>query len=252
MAAAVGGQQIVITRAELGELGDLLIAEGYEVIHLPLIAATDPPDGGQLARAAVAELGPGDWLVVTSPEGARRALAAGPIVPGVRTAAVGEATAQVLAAGIGRPVDLVPAVALGRELGRELLRELALRPFESNVVVLHGDLANQDWLEDLRAAGHRVRTAVAYCTVATAVDPRDARVAQQADAVVFASGSAVRAWVQMIGITTPGVVCSIGPSTTAVARSLGVGITHEAVESSVVGIVDILRSAFSGSPPTMG
>lgn len=249
---AVGGHRIVITRAEPGELGDLLTAEGAEVIHLPLITATDPPDGGQAARAAVARLSAGDWLVVTSPEGARRALAAGPIAPGVHTAAVGEATAAVLATGLGRPVDLVPQVARGRELGRALASEITDLPAECEAVVLHGDLASQEWLEDLRAGGHQVRTAVAYCTIAAAVDSEAARVAQQADAVVFASGSAVRAWVEMIGITTPKVVCSIGPSTSAVAASLGLQITHHAAESSVAGIVDILRSAFSGDPPTMG
>ena len=74
----------------------------------------DPADGGAALRAAAERLGTYDWVVVTSPNGARRLLAALREVGGdarsfgrARLAAIGPGTADELAAG-NLVADLVP------------------------------------------------------------------------------------------------------------------------------------------------
>ncbi|MEM1334278.1 MAG: uroporphyrinogen-III synthase, partial [Actinomycetota bacterium] len=62
-----------MTRERPGRLAQLLVAAGATVEHVPLISVVDPADHGAL-RAALAE--PVDWIIVTSPAGAERTMAA--------------------------------------------------------------------------------------------------------------------------------------------------------------------------------
>ena len=79
-----------------------------------MIEIADPADGGAALRSAVAALASYDWIVVTSPNGAERLLAAlrdagldARAFGTARVAAIGPATAAGLAAG-GVSADLVP------------------------------------------------------------------------------------------------------------------------------------------------
>jgi uroporphyrinogen-III synthase len=252
--SALEHRRILITRAEPGALLDLLIAAGAEVVHLPLIAMLPPIDDGAALRAALVGLGAGDWLVVTSPEGARRVVADGrevlerPDAQRVQIAAVGRATAAVVEAVTKKEADLVPEIQTATALV-EKMQQLGPR---LRIVVAHGDLADPELIEALEAMGHDVTPVVAYRTVSVAPTAEQLQAASAADALVLASGSAARSWVQhCLGITPP-VVCAIGPSTAAVAAEVGLEVTHQAAVSSVEGILSCLHQAFDPGHPTMG
>ena len=76
MGEGLAGRRVVIARAgdQIGRLRELLVAEGAEVIEVPTIAVVDPDDGGAALRTSMRDLW--DWVVVTSPNGAERAVAA--------------------------------------------------------------------------------------------------------------------------------------------------------------------------------
>jgi len=120
------GVRVAVTRPvdQAQALVALLEATGADVVVVPLIEIVDV-DGGELA-GAVADLGPHDWIVVASPNGANRVA---PLLPGVtaRRAAVGATTAATL----GR-VDLVPA----RQSAEGLLDEFPMADAGGRVVVV--------------------------------------------------------------------------------------------------------------------
>jgi uroporphyrinogen-III synthase len=73
----LSGRQIVVTRAleQAGPIVEVLSAAGANVISLPLIEIIEPPDGGAARDAELANIGSYEWLVVSSPNGARRVVA---------------------------------------------------------------------------------------------------------------------------------------------------------------------------------
>ncbi len=247
-------RRILITRADPGAFTDLLHAVGAEMVHIPLISMKDPEDGGQAVRAALGDLDRGDWLVVTSPEGARRVVEMGSAsslglgLRDIKIAAVGRATAAVVEEATGSAVDMIPDV----QLASELALKMGAEPPGQRILVAHGDLADPSLVIALRAQGHHVAAVVAYRTVLVAPDAEQLEAARSADALVLASGSAARSWAQHCKGITPAVICSMGPSTTLVAREVGLVPTHEAKVSSVEGIMDCLNQAFDAGHSTMG
>ena len=229
MTGPLAGRRVLVTRERPGELALLLEARGATVVHVPLIQVLEPLDTG-----AVRELGrleEFDWLVVTSPAGAERVADAAAAAPLVRLAVVGTATARVLADAAGRAVDVVPATQRSQTLLDELCEVAG--PGQ-RFLVAQGDRADDTLAAGLRRAGHRVTSVVAYRTVARVPD---GRAIDGADAVLFASGSAAAAWFDAFGTELPGVVVSIGPTTTAVANRLGLKVTATAADHSLVGLV---------------
>ena len=86
----------------------------------------------------------------------------------------------------------------------------------------------------------------AYRTVPQAVRPELLAAAQQADAICFASSSAVDSYLDQAtdaGAGTPLVVACIGPATAATARSRGLEVTAEASEHTLDGLVRALVAA---------
>ena len=65
-------RRVGVTREGEGaaRLADRLARHGLDPVVVPLIARTDAADGGAALRAAVAAVGPGEWIAVTSPNGA--------------------------------------------------------------------------------------------------------------------------------------------------------------------------------------
>ncbi len=231
-AGSLAGCRVLVTRERPGELARLLIERGADVVHVPLIAVVDAPDGGEQLHEGLRCLDTFDWLVVTSPAGAERVGAAARRTSGIGLAAVGTATAKVLAELAERPVDLVPE----RQLAAVLAAEFARRnPSPQRVLIAQADRAPDTLAEALRAGGHDVTTVTAYSTVL--VEPnRDAVAA--ADILVLASGSSAESWVAALGATRPPIVVAIGPSTAAKSRELGLKVDGVAAEHSVVGLID--------------
>lgn len=232
---ALAGRRVVVTRAtdQAGELAAQLEAAGAEVVVVPTIAVVPPADGGAAVRAALGDLRAGEWLVVTSANGAAAVLASGVgLAPGVRVACVGPKTAAVLEAA-GQPVALVPQVYVA-----EALLD-AFGPGDGTTVVVTQAAGARDVLSvGLAAAGWSVEPVVAYETVPAALSAQDRAAVAAADIATFTSASTVRALVAAVGREcVPPLVACIGPITAAAARELGLTVTAEASEHTVAGLV---------------
>lgn len=243
MSAPLAGCTVVVTRERRGELGRLLDDAGATVHHVPLIQIADVDDARRSRLHAAIADGP-DWLVVTSAAGADRVGAVADH-PSVRLAAVGTATASRLATAAGRPVEVRPH----RQVAASLVDALLERVDEpQRIVIAQGDLAGDDVRSGLVAAGHEADVHVAYRTLVRVPTAVERQSVSAADAVVFASGSSARSWVDALGDeaerTLPAMVVAIGPTTAAVAEKSGLKVTHQAAEHSLAGIVDELKNAW--------
>jgi uroporphyrinogen-III synthase len=243
----LAGRTIVVTRAadQAGELTALLAAEGAAVVEVPTIKVVDPADGGAALHAACAEAGHYDWLVVTSPNGARRVVDAlassGVASPPV--AVVGQGTADV-AAALGLPVALVPE----RFVAEGLLGAMADET-PGRVLVAQAEAARPILVDGLRAAGWDVTAVVAYATIPAEIPVELLAAAQVADAVAFTSSSTVANYVQAAGPSAvPRVVVCIGPVTAATADERGLSVAAVAAEHSLPGLVDAVARALSSRP----
>jgi uroporphyrinogen III methyltransferase/synthase len=243
------GRAVVITRAraQAGGLADLLAAAGAEVITAPTIEVVDPADAGRALTAAADRVAGYDWVVLTSPNGAQRfADAVGDIrrLAGVSLAAIGPGTAAAMAEA-GLVADLVPP----RHVAESLL-EVFPSPGDghSGRVLLPRAAVARDVLPDgLRDMGWEVDIVDAYRTVPAVPDESlRARIAG-ADAVMFASSSAVRNWVSAMGDAVPPVVAAIGPITAATAGELGMDVAVEPGESTLGAFVEALCEHFAQS-----
>ncbi len=251
---SLAGRRVIVTREHPGELADLLAERGVEMVHVPMIGVGDAADGGDALRRELERLDTFDWLVVTSREGARRVGTAAAST-GARLAAVGSATARELTATSGRRVEVVPEIQRADALAAAIVDASSEVTDGLRVLIAQADLATGELGEALRAAGHTVvevtayRTAVAESAIspepAPEVAPGVASIASSvvdADAVLFASGSAVRGWISAVGHETPPVVIAIGPSTAAVVSELGLDLTAVAADHSLEGLVNELEA----------
>lgn len=81
----------------------------------------------------------------------------------------------------------------------------------------------------------------AYRTMPVPVDRATAELIADADAVTLTSSSTVTNLCRAVGVEgVPPVIASIGPITSATARSLGLAVTVEAEPHTVEGLVEAL------------
>jgi uroporphyrinogen-III synthase len=89
-----------------------------------------------------------------------------------------------------------------------------------------------------------------YRTVAVELERDLLGRAARADAICFASSSAVSSFVAQAGADgVPGVVVCIGPATAATARKLGLAVTAEAGERSMEALAEALVHALVPGHP---
>ena len=238
----LAGLRIVVCRPreQVWPLADGLTAAGAEVVSAPVIAITDPADGGTRLRTAIGRLSRGDWLVVTSPNGAERAAAAagGPLPAGVNVAAIGPGTAG-RAAAVGLTVRLVP----DRSIAEGLVQAFPPPdPQRGSLVVLARAAVARPVLPDsLREAGWEVLDVAAYRNVAAPLNDDQRRTVGASDGVVFTSSSTVKRLVAEVGAdAVPPLVASIGPATSATAAEHGLEVTVEAGVHTIDGLVAAL------------
>ena len=258
---ALVGTRVVVTRARAQASGlvQRLTGLGAEVVELPVIAIEDAVDGGAALVAAADRLVAGEyeWVVFTSSNAVTRLVDAlgGRAAPAAtRWAAVGTSTARALM-GNGIVPDLVPGVAVSDALvevfpeanpvgaapgrGIDSLGALFVRAERVRDVVAPG----------LAAKGWQVDEAVAYRTVAGAVDPHAVEAARSADAVAFTSSSTVERTVDLLGPDgVPAIVASIGPITSESVRAAGLRVTVEAGEHTLDGLVAAVVVALADHP----
>ena len=242
------GRRVLVTRtrAQAFELVAALRAEGAAPVELPVIEVVDADDGGAALRAAAGALGSYDWVVLTSPNGARRLLDAVEATDGdarrfagARVAAIGPGTAAALGAG-GVRADLVPE----RFVAESLLDALGDAPPEGGRVLLARASVARDVLpEGLRARGWAVEVVDAYRTVPATLTEAERHAAASADIVTFTSSSTVERFLDVVAPdVVPPVVACIGPVTAATARARGLTVDVEASQHTIDGLVAALRS----------
>ncbi len=213
---------------------------GADVVSVPLIEIAEAPDGGAAMAAALERIDTFDWLVVTSRHGAERVADAVRAPVTVRLAAVGTATATTLAERSGRPVELVPSVQLATALVE------AFPAGSWSVLVAQADRAADTVVAGLRRRGCDVVACTAYSTRLRVPSTADLARALDADAVAFASGSAVEAWVEAVGTRTPPIVCVIGPTTESAATRSGLKVSAVAADHTVQGLARVLTELLVG------
>jgi uroporphyrinogen III methyltransferase/synthase len=231
------GRRVVVTRARaqasglrarLEELGAAVIeAPAIRIEALPF----DPPD-----------LGGFHILVLTSANGVERILPADVrALAGVTVAAIGSATAEVLAAR-GLVADVVPERAVGEALLDELGDVGGRR-----ILVAAAEGARDVLPEGLAARGGEVTVLRTYRTVPEPVDP-DAVLG--ADLVTFTSSSTVANLVRATeGRDLSGLrAVSIGPVTSASLREAGIEPVAEADPHDVAGLVEAVLAAADRVP----
>jgi len=234
-AQAAGARRIakvVITRSRKGnaELANSLKAIGLEPIPVDTIEFL-PPEDWSSVDASLNRLREFDWVVVTSPTGAdffaRRMKALSLDVPWSgrpEVAAVGEKTSAALQ-GEGIGVGFVPSEYLTKALAQQLPRGRGKR-----LLVLRADLGDPEFGAALERRGFRVTDLTIYRTsfVAGIEEESTEPALRDADAIVFASPSAVEAFMRRYVPATAAsemtrrllAVC-IGPVTAKAARDHG-------------------------------
>lgn len=237
--SVLAGRRVVVTRAadQADDLAALLAAAGAVPVIMPLITiVTDQPECARLAALDPATF---EWLVVTSPNGARHYLDAHRSAP-TQVAAVGTATAATLAAG-GLHATLVPA----EQRATGLLAEFPAGP--GRVLLVQAATAEATLSAGLAEIGWQVTVVAPYRSVPARPTAGEHLAALAADAVLFTSGSAAAAWVAVFGSTTPPVVVAIGPRTAVAATNAGLKVDVVATDHSLPGVVAALERHLAGS-----
>lgn len=223
-----------------------LRALGATVLEVPAIEIAPPSDLGPL-DAAVAELDRYDWVVLTSPNAVAALLSRltvqglFPRLGGERTklASVGPATTAALRASF--PLDQVAVEPKSDHRAAGLLLAFADLELAGTRVLLPVSTAARDELADgLGRRGARVDVVTAYATVVP--EGLDAAVGRSLEAgfdlALFASPSAVEAFVRAAGPRASGLpVAVIGPTTEAAARASGLDVRGVAVPSTIEALV---------------
>ena len=208
----LAGKRIVVTRPESRPLADSLELLGAEVSIVPLVEIRPVEDPREL-DAAVEQLPDYEWVVFTSVNGVAAV--------GERLSAIGAAT-RIAAVG---PVTADAVRALGVEpsfVAARASEDIAagLGPIEGKRVLLpQADIADPRLADELRERGADVDSVVAYRTIEVEPTLWGVLPLRIADAIVLASGSAVRSLAKIAGSLdglgdSTALVC-IGPKTAA-------------------------------------
>jgi uroporphyrinogen-III synthase len=209
--------RVVVTRpaGREGPLVRRLRAAGHDVAHVPLVAIEPLGDGPVDVTGY-------DWVVLTSPAGARELRRRMQGVP-AHVAAVGPATAEAFGGA-----ELVAQTSTQEGL-------LAALPPSPGRVLFAGAEGARSLLPD--AVGADV--VVLYRTVELVPDDWPA-----CDLVVVASASAARALARV----APGSrVASIGPETSRAAVAAGLHVLAEAATADLDGLSAAVEGALAGS-----
>jgi uroporphyrinogen III methyltransferase / synthase len=203
--------RIVVTRADAqaDELVKGIEALGHEAVRCPLIRVEAL--GGEPIDPS-----PYDWVVVTSPNGARE-LARRLASPPARLAAIGPGTAEELRLQ-GLEPDLVPEVSTQEGLLAEL-------PDDAHILLAAAEGARRLLPGDFVPL---------YRTVELTPDSPPV-----GDLVILMSPSAARAYGRVRG-STP--VVAIGPQTAAEAEAQGLTLRSVAKSHDLDGILNEIRA----------
>jgi uroporphyrinogen-III synthase len=251
---ALTGRRIAVTRAreQAPELSRKLAALGADVIELPLIQVVKDIEKDPLADVML-ELGSYDWIVFTSANGVRffmeeflrlfddiRALGL------LRFACVGDTTAAAVR-GFHLKVECQPKVATAEALATELIATGSLD--SAKMLVITGNMNREVLVTKLEEARAIVDCLQVYRTEKTDLTAEPAAAdfrARGADAILFASSSAVQSFVDQAAAlrlekdARRPLAGSIGPQTSDTMKQVGMPIDFIAKTPSLDSLVDAL------------
>lgn len=242
----LAGWRVLVPRG--GPWGDGVAASlralGATPVVAPLInfAATSDPEALQVSLHDLAA-GEFDWLTVTSATTVDVLYAhQASLPPTTKVAAVGETTSAALQA-VGYRVDLVPADDNSASAMAEQI--IALEPEPRRILTLRSEIAKPVLTRKLIAAGHDVRSVVAYRTVGVPVADRVLRdvASGRINAILVTSGSVAEQVSQQFGPLPEGtIVAAIGPRTAKDARRAGLAVDIVAEQQTVSALIDAVAS----------
>ncbi len=249
----LAGRTIVVTRAshQATSTADALRAHGARPLIAPALAVVPPLDGGQPLDDALLRLEQFNWVAFTSTNAVAATLARADRrgVRGrfsrIRVAAIGPTTAARVESELGRPANLVPdqndAAGLAAAFG-----EL---PPGGACFVPHSAQARPELVDGLRARGWTVKAVHAYRTVTPTLSDHLIADVRAADAVIFASPSAVRGHLSQIGgKPLAGKVVCIGKTTAAACVDANLTVAAVARQPSDKGLVEAVATALHAIP----
>ena len=222
------------------------------MLELPLITVSKSVNLETLSEV-LTEFGSYEWIVFTSANGVRyffeefirvhediRALGL------IRIAVVGEATADAIRA-LHLRVDLQPKKASAEELAKAMIDRESMD--SAKVLVVTGNRNRETLVDLLLEARTIVDRLVVYKTEESDLGANpiatDFR-ANGADAILFASPSAVQSFFDQAAALKLGAKArkplagSIGPTTTATMKQLGLPVDFEAADASLDALVEAL------------
>ncbi|MDB4931423.1 MAG: uroporphyrin-III C-methyltransferase [Myxococcaceae bacterium] len=256
------GRRVLVARAaaQARDTVDAFVDEGAVVVEIPMLrfAPTDRPDGlGRALRDL--RVGRYDVVAFTAANGVTFAFAALRAL-GLDARAFGRAMVVAVGpetAGALRAEGIVADAVAAEHHGAALVDTIAALPGVAldggRVLLLRAEVASPALPAGLVARGARVDDVAAYRTLGPTDEDRERLRAAWStgalDAVLLTSGSTARALAETLGdalrAPPPGlVVASIGPSTSEVARGLGMTVDVEATVYTVDGLRDALRDHY--------
>ena len=264
-ASPLAGRSVVITRTveQSRKLAEPLEALGAEVLAMPVIEVTDPPDPSAI-DAAITELPGYDWVVLTSTNAVDRFFArlvfmdrTSEALTHVKIAAVGKATAAHLHEK-GVAPDLVPDEARAEGL----VAAFRARGVGAGCRVLlpRALVAREVLPDELRAMGALVDVVPVYQM--TPVDPDPAVLDRlrvgTVDAVTFTSGAIARAFVAALrdagrdpdAVLAGVAIASIGPVTTAELVLLGYEADIEPPKATMAALAQAVAEKLGVEEPS--
>lgn len=250
----LSGRRVAVTRAreQSPELATKLSALGAEVIELPLITISKHIEK-EMLHDVLSELGSYDWIIFTSANGVRyffeefyriyddvRSLGL------LRFAAVGDTTAKAIA-GHHLKIECQPKAATGEALADELIATGSLD--SAKLLVITGNLNRDALVQKLEEARAIVDQLQVYKTETTDLSSEPVAAdfrARGADAILFASSSAVQSFVDQAGALKLAkdakrpLAGSIGPQTSETMKKVGMPIDFAAKTPSLDALVEAL------------
>ena len=251
------GLRVLVTRPahQASSMCEALAREGAEAIPAPAIAITPIPDSDGAIEAALRSLSTYQWVIFTSVNGVEvffdrlhELQLNVEALEGVSTAAIGPATSNAL-----RRHGVVPQYVPPAYLSTALVEGMAsLGVGGARVLLARAEIGGAELKTGLEELGARVDQLSLYRTEvpgSSHVTAREAFLAGNLDVATFTSPSTVRYTAALLGeevTKLDGVtVACIGPVTAEAARELDIRVDVVALQHTMEGLVDALKSYFS-------
>ncbi len=209
--------RVLVTTERREPLAHLLEAGGATAVHVPLLETVPVSTGVPRVPPSVA--------LVTSAAAVRHAPHLSAVLAKARVIAVGSKTAHAL-----RKAGIVPA-AVGTSGGAEAVALLAAAAPRGTVLHVGAETLSRPLACALGSLDRRVERWVVYRSQVPA-DAAERLVREPVDAVLFASGSAARAFAVHWEGRMPAVV-ALGPTTAAEAEEVGLVVRTQAAEPTL-------------------